>query len=245
MSAGIGYSDMYEYRLICTSLRGDAMKRFIFLSTLLLGLLWASAALATPFSITYTADNNLTGFTYSVDGGAATDVPGFVDEGGSGSWGTSATLSFDMTSGSTYQFVWRVTNNGGVGASSNPMAFLADITGVFGSALSSAGWEVALDDGAGSPGAWISATEYALNSGAWLTGASGNSVWYTGNANSSIAGISGDAKWIGYGVYPGVAGSTVMYVRLTYTATPLPAAVWIFGSGLAGMFGLGRLRRRR
>ncbi|MGE4292018.1 MAG: hypothetical protein AB7E32_07405 [Desulfovibrio sp.] len=218
------------------------MRKIIIIVTLALATLWASAAFATPFTITYTADNSLTGFTYSENGGAAIDVPGFVDEGTTGTWKTPASLTLDMNVGSSYQLVWTVQNYAGSG--DNPMAFLADISGLFGSASTSALWEVAYDDGSGNAVGWTSASEYALNSGAWLTGASGNSIWYTGNGNSAISGISGDAVWIGYGAYPGTAASSTMYVRLTYTATPLPAAVWMFGAGLVGLLGVGRKRLR-
>jgi hypothetical protein len=220
------------------------MRKLIILASTAVMVLWAAASFATPFSITYTADNALTDFTFSVDGGAAAAVPGFVDEGASGDWKSAASLSFNMVKGSTYQLVWRVQNYGGAPGTggNNPMAFLADVSGLFGSAVTSASWEVALDVGGKTPGAWQSATEYALNSGAWLTGASGDSIWYTANSGS-IAGISGDAKWIGFDAYPGSPSSDGMFVRLTYTATPLPAAVWLFGGGLISLLGFRRMSK--
>ncbi|SKA81933.1 hypothetical protein SAMN02745704_01472 [Paucidesulfovibrio gracilis DSM 16080] len=220
------------------------MKRHILFLTIAFLLTMTTTTLAVPFNITYTADNSLRNFSYSVDGGVLQSVPGFVDEGSSGDWTTPQSLSFDMAVGSTYQFVWQVDNTGAVGADDNPMAFLAEISNAWGTVETSSIWEVANNNG-GTPGTWGAATEYALNSGAWLTGESGNSIWFKGNGNSGVAGISDSARWIGLDEYPGPTGQESMFVRLSLTTpTPLPAAVWMFGAGLAGLLGMGRWRRR-
>jgi hypothetical protein len=202
----------------------------------------ASSAYAIPFNITYTADNALTEFQYSTNGGALVDVPGFVADGSTtgGDWKTSASLSLDLARGNDYTFQWEVTNYAGSG--DNPTAFLADI--IYGTTAIStnAVWEVAAGvydpiTDTWSPGSWVTATEYAANDGS-----TGVDTWYNSNGNAAIAGISDSAQWIGVGAYPGT-GSSVNFVRVTFSATPIPGALWLMGSGLLGLVGIGRLRR--
>lgn len=74
-------------------------------------------------------------------------------------------------------------------------------------------------------GSYWSSTEYAPNTA---------SAWYFNFLNGyQPLNISKDASLYAWAVHDGKVG-----------AVPVPAAVWLFGSGLLGLIGLGRQRRR-
>ncbi|MBU1249272.1 MAG: hypothetical protein KKB70_11275 [Proteobacteria bacterium] len=204
----------------------------IFLITVVM-VVMATAAYATPYTFTFTADNKLTELTMSVDGGAATavDLSGLPNLS---NWKIADSLTINLTKGSSYDLIWRVENVGTVGPN-NPFGFLGDVSSAYGSYSSSATWQVA-DDNGGTPGTWVNALEYAANSGLLSDGSGANSIWYNNN-HGSIAGIAGEAQWIGEDVYPG-SSSEAMYVKMNFTATPIPAAAWLLGSGLIGLLGI-------
>lgn len=213
--------------------------RILFMTLALTAM--ATAAFAVPYTFTFTADNELTDLTYSMNGQAAETVSSFAGITNIANWQKADTLTVDLATGETYELLWRVENYGAI-SNNNPFAFLADVTSAHGDNYStSATWEVANEVG-GTPGTWVTAREYAFNSGALIDG-SGNSIWNRVNGGAPIAGISDDAKWIGVEEYPG-ASANAMYVRMSVTATPVPAAAWLLGSGLLSLLGIRRLGRQ-
>lgn len=212
------------------------MKKIIAITVAMAMLGIASIASASSFSITFTADNILTDFTISTNGGTAVAVDGFSTAANLDEWRASDSLNVDLVEGNSYELIWRVENVGAA-SDSNPFAFLADVSSTWTSTMATdATWEVATEVG-GTPGTWTSATVYAYNSGLLADG-SGTSIWYN-SLGSGVSGISDAAAWIGSDDYPGNE-SNAMYVRMSFTATPIPAAAWLMGSGLLGLLGVRR-----
>ena len=204
-------------------------KLFGIVLALVLAFGLVGSAQATPVQITYTADN-IVNFFLSGTGPVYPLGPHWND------WRVADTLEVNLGPGS-YSFTWEVynTNSSGTEAPSgtsttNPSAFLGQITDGINFNLSSIAWEVSLT---GDTGTWFAATAYANNT----SPAIGNQIW--ANNGGPISGISGDAWWIGFGAYPGVES---FYVRTTFdvATVPLPGAVWLLGSGLVGLVGLRR-----
>lgn len=194
------------------------MKRLVL--TLLL-VLTATSASAAPvaFSGWFTADNRVTGISLF----NKTDSVTMTFAGKSTDWWTPAAFSTTLELGKEYVLSFTVKNDGAYG-SGNPAGFLGDFTmgGVSYLTQASPVWSV--DSG--------SLAQFHTNNEG-LT-----SIWYRGNGNKTIANISGDAWWIGKA--GALANNESYTVSANFTATPIPAAVWLLGSGVLALVGLRR-----
>lgn len=210
----------YASRTHIPSKGHDVKKGFLFIA--LTTLLWSGTALAATVNLTgaFTADNF--SWTYSLrdltaDGSEIANGQKLSD------WRTAQTLgSIELILGHKYELTFYNGNEGNVG-NDNPSAFLADISigGVKHLTGVSAEWSI---------------FGYASTMGVYQANGDLNSKW--GQVKGSpVSGISNDARWIGDGPYP---GSNFYAARLTTTATPIPTAVWLLGSGLLAIVGLRR-----
>lgn len=186
------------------------MKKFLLM---LAALLWAGHVSAA--TMYFSADNTITSF--KVNG---VDVwSTLINEG---DWKKIDSLIFNPISGMN-TIEWEISNTGGLATSAtsggNPMAFigLVDIgSAIFQSGISSIGWSFS---------SAVSTLYELANSG---------SIW----ANNGFAGATetSGANWVGY------TGASSMTATLTfdYKPVPVPAAVWMLGTGLVAVLGMRR-----
>lgn len=69
-------------------------------------------------------------------------------------------------------------------------------------------------------------------------GGNGQGTIWTSVNGGPINGIDLAAQWIGNGLFPG--SSNAFAVHADFVATPIPAAVWLLGSGLLAIVGMRR-----
>jgi hypothetical protein len=105
-------------------------------------------------------------------------------------------------------------------------------------------------DGAGDDDAFaVSLYEFGTNNflGTWSTpvfGGANEPEWYTlAIAITNVGRVVFDQG--NSGVLPGTASGSggVVMTEFSYSVVPIPAAVWLFGSGLLGIFGLSKRKR--
>jgi len=201
---------------------------------------------ATPiyFSTTYTADNYVTDLTLS-GGGQTIDLGSKLN-----GWQQSSTVStyngapITLQAGTAYTATWKVINvslsdpdqsyNGvkpssATMSSGNPMAFLGTITvgGTTYASAANAMWQV--DNGQNK------GLTYQLGA------ASGANIWTSNKLQNS--GIYGTAAWIGStssGDDPTGQFTVTAKFTTTPSKTPIPGAIWLLGSGVAGLIGFKR-----
>lgn len=202
-------------------------------------------------TLTYTADNEITGFWYKT---GATVVPLPLGSGADW-WPTADNITTTLGIGVTHEFIWEIQNWFYHEPSFNPGGFLAEIipaknlTGPpeFSSSLSSSSWDVNVYPGGSvSPSKfssliWTPATMYGANSDP--------TIWNL-NLNGPVSGIDGAAQWIWAPKNFGDLGAPVdddrVYIRATVqTHTPEPSTILLLGSSLLGFGIFARLRRRK
>ncbi len=220
-------------------------KLILFTCMVVLMMAFSTTALAKQFTINYTADDAVLDIWYSVDGGGFSAVSGFMpDVLPASSAANSNSWTGDLTTGDNYTLIFRIQNESHPGTI-NPTALLANIIGQFNNvSTENVNWEAARFTGTGALGLdWQTATGWAMNDGTWVNGFD-SSIW-NWSTNAPITGLPIDAMWIGFGDYPGhsdATAETISYFKVTFSDTPLPAAVWLMGSGLLGLLGFRRLR---
>ncbi len=200
--------------------------------TLVLSCAGIASASSIGFSAVYTADNYVDSFTLT---NGATSL---YSSSKSTNWQTSTSVSnILLDPGKEYTATWQVRNvplnNVTFGAPAtqasniaggNPMAFLGQITIGDTTYTSSANriWQV----NGNSP------IQYNTNSA--------GSIWYNVKGGT-IAGIYATAAWIGSSA-DGSDGDGLFTVTAKFNtapaSTPIPAAVWLLGTGLMGLAGI-------
>ena len=218
---------------------------------MLLGM--TGLAHASSITATYTADNDIDAL-YLVDLGNNT-IQSFTVGPNADNWKASDSITLSsLTAGTAYELIWVAQNAGGVTPTNsnpwlgNPAAFLGQITGdiVGGSMYSStnSGWNFAVvSSGTSSattlPTTWTPVTtEFGTNGG--------DNIWESVNGRK-IRHISTSAEWIwsnGNNPYVDImAEFTTSPASGGPSSVPEPAAMILFGTGLAGLAGV--LQRKR
>ena len=218
---------------------------------MLLGM--TGLAHASSITATYTADNDIDAL-YLVDLGNNT-IQSFPVGLNATNWQASDSITLNsLTAGTAYELIWVAQNAGGVTPTNsnpwlgNPAAFLGQITGdiVGGSMYSSTGssWNFAVvSSGTSSattlPTTWTPVTtEFGTNGG--------DNIWESVNGRK-IKHISTSAEWIwsnGNDPYVDImAEFTTSPASGDPSSVPEPAAMILFGTGLAGLAGV--LQRKR
>ena len=208
---------------------------------------------ASSITATYTADNDIDAL-YLVDLGNNT-IQSFTVGPNATNWKASDSITLSsLTAGTAYELIWVAQNEGGVTPTNsnpwlgNPAAFLGQITGdiVGGSMYSSTGssWNFAVvSSGTSSattlPTTWTPVTtEFGTNGG--------DNIWESVNGRK-IRHISTSAEWIwsnGNNPYVDImAEFTTSPASGGPSSVPEPAAMILFGTGLAGLAGV--LQRKR
>lgn len=215
------------------------MRNKSIISVLVLALVLAlsGVANATVFSSTYTADNFVTNFTLSGGGDSWT-----LGAKTGSSWRDPLTTSMDVAlkPNTVYTASWTVVNiptnvsdqhysgstplaNGTPRSAGNPTAFL----GLF--SVQGHTYYSNANDGVWQVNGLIPAAQ---------TSGANTNIWL--NNGLKTPGVYESAAWLGVNADGSGPSQFVVTAKFTSANTPVPAAVWLLGSGLAGLAGLRR-----
>lgn len=123
------------------------------------------------------------------------------------------------------------------------------VTGDTTSGLNMSGWTVS----------WATLSSIPMGAGTWTVGNCGllgcnNALMSEGTAEFNWNGVDGGAYYLNYAGTvpagdPSGFGGVQYYLHLegnvTVAAVPVPAAVWLFGSGLVGLVGVARRKQKQ
>jgi hypothetical protein len=231
---------------------GHSMKIKLVLLAAAFGLAAPMSAQASTLSLTVTADNAYALYLSTDNSTMGTLIPGSNTYGGpAGQWSAATTYTIDLTApvyylhviGSNYTPENQLWNSDGTpnGTGSNPNAFLGNFS------ISGGGGYVFNNN---STSLVTEATDWlgiaVANNSSWTTpinnvqsfGANGVAPW------GFVSGISASAEWIWSN--PDNAAYADLSTRIVnLDATPLPAALPLFASGLGAIGLLGWRRKRK
>ncbi|MCI4410055.1 MAG: PEP-CTERM sorting domain-containing protein [Thiotrichales bacterium] len=211
------------------------IKNLVAVTAVSASLMGGSAFAATNFTTSFTSDNFVNSFSYAVNGVSnAVSLSGIANLN---NWTKSSALNLSIASGSAYDFVWSVSNQGKASAS-NPAGFLAQFnlggTDYFSS--NAPMWTVSKNGGK----TWTAAT--LANVVSPFNG--GSNIWTNANGGP-IAGISTSAQWIWDGVNNVASTPKDILVKATVvSAVPEASMLAMMGLGLLAMFGFARSRKQ-
>lgn len=212
------------------------IKNLVAVTAVSASLMAGSAFAATNFTASFTSDNIVNSFSYAVNGVSnAVSLSGIANLN---DWTKSSALNLSIASGSAYDFVWSVSNEGSSASAGNPAGFLAQFnlggTDYFSS--NAPMWTVSKDGG----NTWTAASLVSENSA--YNG--GDNIWKRA-IGGPIAGISTSAQWIWDGVNNVASTPKDILVKATVvSAVPEASMLAMMGLGLLAMFGFARSRKQ-
>lgn len=202
-------------------------------------LLVAGSAMAVPVSVTYTGDNIID--TWYIEGNGSTN--NIAAGANRTNWQIADTATIDLPAGINFSMIWEVTNVGAASAN-NPGGFLGEIDfGAVEPYYSDVTWQYAIQNIGTDTTAdfstwnWLGVTSYARNDDT-------TSIWYT-TLGTSIAGIDGQAEWIWSENNFNTLTDPRLFIRADVTPVPEPATMLLMGTGLAGLAGAARKRKKK